>query len=59
LLLRGHPIPGQKLVDLLRRTILQSCQDISKPCQRLDIVELGGLCRSPNYAERNRFPQYS
>jgi len=25
----------------------------------IEAVELGGLCRPPNYAERARFPQYS
>jgi len=25
----------------------------------IEVVELGGLCRPPNYAERARFPQYS
>jgi hypothetical protein len=34
-------------------------KNIRKPCLRIDIVELGGLCRLPNYAERARFPQDS
>jgi hypothetical protein len=45
--------------DLLGRMILQSCEDIGEPGLRIDVVELGGLCRPPNYAERARFPHDS
>jgi hypothetical protein len=34
-------------------------QDVGEPGLGIDVVELGGLCRAPNYAERVRFPQYS
>jgi hypothetical protein len=32
--------------------ILQACKEIGEPGLRVDVVELGGLCRPPNYAER-------
>ena len=38
--------------------ILQSCEDIGEPCLRVDVVELCGLCRHPNYAEHSGFPQH-
>jgi hypothetical protein len=34
-------------------------QDVGQPSLRIDIVQFGSLCRSPNYAERDRFPQDS
>jgi hypothetical protein len=39
----AFPIPGQQLVDLLGRMILQSCEDIGEPGLRVDVVELCGL----------------
>ena len=48
----AFPIPGQELVDPFDRMILQSCEDIGEPGLRVDVVELCGLCRLPNYAER-------
>jgi hypothetical protein len=51
------PIPGQELVDALGGMVGQARQHIGEPSLRIDIVELGGLCRAPNYAERTRFPQ--
>jgi hypothetical protein len=39
------------------RLIKHSCQDIGEPGLRIDVVELRGLCRPPNYAERARFPK--
>jgi hypothetical protein len=39
--------------------ILQTREDVSEPSLRIDIVELGSLCRSSNYAERAGFPQDS
>jgi hypothetical protein len=50
------PVPGQQLVDVLGRMILQSRQNVGEPRLRVDVVELGGLCRPRNYAERVRFP---
>jgi len=58
LLVVAFPIPGQKLVDPLGGMILQSCQDVGEPGLRVEVVELGGLCRLPNYAERAGFPQH-
>jgi hypothetical protein len=53
------PVPRQELVDSLGGMILQSRQDVGKPGLRVDVVELGGLCRVLNYAEVVRFPQDS
>jgi hypothetical protein len=39
--------------------IRESGEHVGKPGARIDIVELGGLCRAPNYAEVARFPQDS
>lgn len=39
--------------------ILDASKDISEPGERVDVVELGGLCRPPNYTERAGFPQDS
>jgi hypothetical protein len=33
-------------------------EDVSHVGERIDIVQLTGLCRPPNYAECARFPQY-
>jgi hypothetical protein len=38
------------------RMIRQSGERVGKPRAWIDIVELGGLCRPPNYAERTGFP---
>jgi hypothetical protein len=32
--------------------ILQTGEDVSEPSLRIDVVGLGSLCRTPNYAER-------
>jgi hypothetical protein len=45
------PVPRQQLVDAPGRVILQSRQHVGEPSLRIDVVELGGLCRPPNYAE--------
>jgi len=34
-------------------------EDVGQIAERVNIVELTGLCRPPNYAERVRFPQDS
>jgi hypothetical protein len=34
-------------------------QDVGEIGKRIDVVELGRLCRPPNYAESGRFPQIS
>jgi len=33
-------------------------QHVGKPGARVDVVQLGGLCRLANYAERSGFPQH-
>jgi hypothetical protein len=53
------PIPGQQVGDPFGGMIGQSRQNIGEPGLRVDVVELGGLCRPPNYAECARFPQDS
>jgi hypothetical protein len=37
----------------------KSGEHVGEPGTRIDIVEFGGLCRAPNYAEWTRFPQDS
>jgi hypothetical protein len=37
----------------------QPSEHIGEPGAGIDVVELGGLCRPPDYAERARFPQDS
>jgi hypothetical protein len=37
--------------------IWQPGEHVGEPGLRVDIIELGGLCRPPNYAEWVRFPQ--
>jgi hypothetical protein len=39
------PIPRQELVDALGRMIVEAGQDVGEPGLRIDVVELGGLCR--------------
>jgi hypothetical protein len=47
-----HPVPRQQLGDALCRMIVQASQYVSESCLGIDVIELGGLCRAPNYAER-------
>jgi hypothetical protein len=37
--------------------IRQPSEHVGEPGLRIDVIELGGLCRPLNYAERTRFPQ--
>jgi hypothetical protein len=53
------PVPGQQLGDALGRMILQARQQVGEPGLRIDVIELGGLCRLPNYAEWACFPRDS
>ena len=53
------PVPGQEFVNTLDGVIRQAGQHVGEPSLRVDTVELGGLCRPPNYAERACFPQDS
>jgi hypothetical protein len=39
--------------------IVDAPEHVGKPSLRIDVVELGRLCRPPNYAEVARFPQDS
>jgi len=47
----GVPIPGQQLVERTDVVIVDADEDVGEPGMRIDIVELCGLCRLPNYAE--------
>jgi hypothetical protein len=38
-------------VDALGGMIRQAGQHVGEPSLWIDVVELGGLCRLPNYAE--------
>jgi hypothetical protein len=53
------PVPGQKFIDALGGMVLQAGEDIGEPGVRIDVVDPGGLCRLPNYAERACFPRDS
>ena len=54
----GCPEPRHQFVDtFVRPAIHQACQEIGKICLWIDAIQLKGLCRPPNYAERARFPQ--
>src|SRR5260370_13880244 len=46
----GLPIPRQEFIDAPGGMILQAREDVGEPGVRVDVVELGGLCRLPNYA---------
>ena len=43
----------------MHRLIDDAGEDVGEPGLRIDVVELGGLCRPQNYAERIGFPQHS
>ena len=50
-------MPGEKLVEPVDGTTAsQSIEDGGEIGLGIEIVELGALCRPPNYAERARFP---
>ena len=47
--------PRQEIVDLaVMVTVDDPDQHVGEVAERLDVVELAGLCRPPNYAERHR-----
>jgi hypothetical protein len=46
------PIPRQQIVDPVSGMFGNARQNIGEPGLRIDIVQFGGLCRPPNYAER-------
>jgi len=47
----GLPIPGHEFVHAIDLVIRQTLEDPCEPRFGVDIVHLGGLCRTPNYAE--------
>jgi hypothetical protein len=53
------PVPGQEFGDAAGRVVGDAGEHVGKVVLRIEAVELGGLCRPPNYAERARFPQDS
>jgi hypothetical protein len=53
------PIPWQQFSNPVLRHVCDASEHIGQPCLRIDVVELGRLCRPPNYAERACFPQDS
>jgi hypothetical protein len=52
--LKQLPVPGQQLDEALCGMILKTREHVCQPGERIDVVELGGLCRPPDYAERVR-----
>ena len=46
------PIPWQQFSNPVLRHVCDASEHIGQPCLRIDVVELGRLCRPPNYAER-------
>jgi hypothetical protein len=51
------PRPGRQLGDPLDGVIGQLDENVGEPGSRIDVIELAGLCRPPNYAEWACFPQ--
>jgi hypothetical protein len=51
------PVPWQQCRQIGDLVIGDACQHVGEPSLRINIVELGRLCRTPNYAEQARFPQ--
>jgi hypothetical protein len=48
-----RPVPRYQFFDaVLRPSVDQMCQQVSKIGLWIDVVQLAGLCRPPNYAER-------
>ena len=48
-----------EFVNALGRMIRKTGQHVGEPSLWIDVIELRGLCRPPNYAESGRFPQIS
>jgi hypothetical protein len=47
------PVPGEELVEACGAPeIDKACEQVGEVGLRIDDVELAGLCRPPNYAER-------
>jgi hypothetical protein len=53
------PIPWQQFSNPALRHVCDASEHVGQPCLWIDVVQLGRLCRPPNYAERVRFPQDS
>ena len=51
------PVPGQQIIKALGWLARDAGQHIGQPGLRVDIVHLGRLCRTPNYAERRSYSQ--
>ncbi len=45
------PGPGQDFGDAFGGMVGKPGEDVGEPGARIDVVELAGLCRAPNYAE--------
>ncbi len=45
-------MPRQEFVNAFGGVIRQASQHVGEPGLWIDVVELGALCRPPNYAER-------
>jgi len=59
-LLIGRPSPRQQRCEVGDLVIVDARQHVGEPGLWIDAVELGGLCRPPNYAERVGFsPDFS
>jgi hypothetical protein len=58
-LVAGSPGPGQQIVDLPGGIGCDPGDDVAQIGFGIEAVELGGLCRPPNYAEWVCFPQHS
>ena len=43
----------------MSRLLGDAGQHVGEPGLRIDVIQFGGLCRPPNYAERGCFPQDS
>jgi hypothetical protein len=52
------PIPRQQCGQIIHWVIGDSGEDIGEPSLRIEIIELCGLCRPPNYAEPLVFPRF-
>ena len=54
-----RPVPRQQVGEPCLRRVCDPGDSVGEPGPGIDVVELGGLCRPPNYAELGRFPQIS
>jgi hypothetical protein len=52
-------MPREKLINPPDWMIWESGEHVGEPGAWINIIELGGLYRPPNYAEWARFPQVS